>query len=242
MQRRSDRAQRESQRTLDVPRRSLRPGLLEADDVARRLAIGQHVHDFDSGPFHFVHQGVYARREIAVGDESRRRHDQAGRGREQTLVNAAGKFGHGGVAAVGSDRAEGVDHSRDCSEQAEERREKSERGEDAEESLELRHFQLSRFLHDLAQFRAWRIVADDGGMNDARDRPRCAGRFVQRFGEIAALNEIGKPLQEFADVDGGAMEIKEALGENRDRHDAADQDRPHEQPALLDVIDHGNFS
>src|SRR5437899_8952964 len=43
-------------------------------------------------------------------------------------------------------------------------------------------------------------------------------------------------------MNGGAMKIKKALQENRDCNDAAGQDRPHKQPALLDVINHGGYS
>ena len=60
-------------------------------------------------------------------------------------------------------RPEGVDHSSDRAEQAEQRREISERGEDAEKAFELRHLELSGFLDDLAQLRAGRIVANDRG-------------------------------------------------------------------------------
>ena len=65
---------------------------------------------------------------------------------------------------------------------------------------------------------------------------------MKRFCEIASLNEIGKSLQELAYVDSGAMEIKEALGEDGDSDDAAGQNRPHEQAALLDVVDHLGMS
>ena len=34
--------------------------LLERDDVARRFGVGQHVHDFDPGAFHLVHDRVHA--------------------------------------------------------------------------------------------------------------------------------------------------------------------------------------
>jgi hypothetical protein len=61
---------------------------------------------------------------------------------------------------------------------------------------------------------------------------------MQSFCEIAPLHEIGKPLQEFPDVNRSAVKIKEPLCENGDRDDAADQNRPHEQTTLLDVIDH----
>ena len=84
-------------------------------------------------------------------------------------------------------------------------------------------------------------MPDDRGVNDARDRSRRAGRFMQRLGEIAPLDEIGEPLEELADVDGGAMQIEEPLGENSDGNDAASQDGPHQQAALLDVVDHADF-
>ena len=81
-------------------------------------------------------------------------------------------------------------------------------------------------------------MPDNRGVNNARDRPGCAGRFMQRLGEIAPLNEIGKPFQKFADVNGCAMKVKKPLCKDRDRNNAASQNRPHQQPALLDVLDH----
>src|SRR5437016_10582429 len=78
-------------------------------------------------------------------------------------------------------------------------------------------------------------------MNTARDRAGRAGRFVQRFGEIPALDQIRKSFQEFADVDGSAMQIEKALGEDSDGDNAAGQNRPHEQSALLDVVNHGGY-
>ena len=39
-----------------------------------------------------------------------------------------------------------------------------------------------------------------------------------------------------------AVQIEESLCENRDGNDAAGQNRPHEQAALLDVIDHLELS
>ena len=40
---------------------------------------------------------------------------------------------------------------------------------------------------------------------------------------------------------GGAMQIEKALGEDSDGDNAAGQDRPHEQPALLNVINHRGY-
>jgi hypothetical protein len=45
-------------------------------------------------------------------------------------------------------------------------------------------------------------------------------------------------LEKFADVNRSAVKIKKPLRKNTDRDDAANQDRPHEQTTLLDVIDH----
>ncbi len=61
---------------------------------------------------------------------------------------------------------------------------------------------------------------------------------MQGLGKVAALQQIGKALEKFADVNRGAMKIEEAFREDPDRDDAADQDGPHEETTLLDVIDH----
>jgi len=38
------------------------------------------------------------------------------------------------------------------------------------------------------------------------------------------------------------MQVKEAFGENADRNDATGQNWPHQQTALLNIINHANFS
>src|SRR5207247_3802776 len=50
---------------------------------------------------------------------------------------------------------------------------------------------------------------------------------------------VGQPLQELAHVNGGAMQIKKPFRDHGNRDDAANQDGPHQQPALLEVFDHG---
>src|SRR4029077_17470924 len=142
---------------------------------------------------------------------------------------------------MGSNCAEGVDHSSDRAEQTKERREKSERRQHAEKSLELWHFQLSGFLYDLAQLRSRHIVPKKRSVNNTRDRTRRSRRLVQCLGEIAALNEIGKTLEKFSDVNRRPMQIEKAFRENRDRYDTAGKDGPHQQSPLLDVINHGQF-
>jgi hypothetical protein len=61
---------------------------------------------------------------------------------------------------------------------------------------------------------------------------------MQRFGKIAPLEQVGESLQKLAHVNRGAMKVKKPFREDGDRDDAADQDGPHEQTTLLDVIDH----
>src|SRR3954465_15931645 len=70
-----------------LARFAFRRGRLEGDDIALWFAIGKHMDDFDPGAFHFVHESVDARREVAVGDESRRRDDEPGGRGQQTFVN-----------------------------------------------------------------------------------------------------------------------------------------------------------
>src|SRR5437764_15497481 len=64
-------------------------GLLETDNSGELFAVFQHVHDLDSGAFHFVVHRVYPRRNITLGDECLRRAAQSGRSGELTLVNDA---------------------------------------------------------------------------------------------------------------------------------------------------------
>src|ERR1051326_300571 len=64
---------------------------------------------------------------------------------------------------------------------------------------------------------------------------------MQCLGEIAAPNEVRQSFQEFTNMNASAVQIKEALGKHSYRDDAAAQNRPHQQSALLDVIDHAGF-
>ncbi len=50
---------------------------------------------------------------------------------------------------------------------------------------------------------------------------------MQRLSEIATPNQIRQSLQEFTDMNRSAVQVKEALGKNSNRNDAAAQDRPH---------------
>jgi glucose-6-phosphate-specific signal transduction histidine kinase len=65
---------------------------------------------------------------------------------------------------------------------------------------------------------------------------------MQCLGEITTSNKIRKSLQELAYVNRGTMQVEQAFGENSNRDDAAAQNWPHQQAALLDVINHADFS
>src|SRR6266566_4625213 len=158
-----------------------------------------------------MHQRVHTRRKITVSNEGGRRDDESSGSREQTFVNAGGQFRHRGIAAIRCDNAEGFNHSRNCAEQSKQGRKIGQSSEDTEEALQFGYFQLTGFLDDFAQFRSREIMPDDCGVNHARHRPGCAGGFMQGFSKIAALDQVGQPLQELAHVNGGAMQIKKPL-------------------------------
>jgi hypothetical protein len=65
---------------------------------------------------------------------------------------------------------------------------------------------------------------------------------MQGFGEILPLHQIRQTLEKLADVNRRPMKIKKPFRKNGDRDDAADQNWPHEQTTLLDVIDHAETS
>src|SRR5690242_21323715 len=90
---------------------------LKRNDSTFRFGFGQHLHDFDPGTLHVVHQGVDPRRKIAVGNKRWRRDNETSSSREQTFVNSARQFGYRGITAIGSDDTEGLDHSGDGAEQ-----------------------------------------------------------------------------------------------------------------------------
>src|SRR4029077_4712915 len=180
----------------------------------------------------------YARRKIAVSNEGGRCDDESSRSREQTFVNAARQFRHRGIAAVGSDNAEGFNHSTDPAPQAKERRKIGQSGEHAEETFQFGYFQLTSFLDNFAQFRSRKIMPDNCGVNHTRHRSRRPGGFIEGFGKIAAPDQIGQAFQELAHVNGRAMQIKEPFRDHGNRDDAANQDGPAQQPRLLYVFDH----
>jgi hypothetical protein len=45
-------------------------------------------------------------------------------------------------------------------------------------------------------------------------------------------------LEEFFNVDAGAMKMQETLNEHRDGYNATKKDEPHERSTLLHVVDH----
>ena len=65
---------------------------------------------------------------------------------------------------------------------------------------------------------------------------------MQCFGKITVLNKIRQALEKLPDVNVSTMQIKKAFGENGDADNAASKNRPHQQSAFLDVIDHAQSS
>ena len=110
-------------------------------------------------------------------------------------------------------------------------------GEDGR-CFQARHFQLSGFLDDFLEVRARQVVAQDGGVDDARHRAGRALAIDLRFGVAAAPDEIGKAAQKIAHVDGDAAQIGQALHEHPDGDHAGCQQQPHQRAAFLDKIDH----
>src|SRR5207247_9398108 len=125
---------------------------LKTDDTANWPTLGQHVNDLNPGAFHIMQHAVNARGEVTVGNKSWRGDDQACGGRQQAFVNAAGEFGHAGIAATGGDSAESVDHAGNGSEQAQQRGEESDRSQHRKKAFQLRYLQLRRFLHNVSVF------------------------------------------------------------------------------------------
>jgi hypothetical protein len=60
--------------------------------------------------------------------------------------------------------------------------------------------------------------------------------------EIAPTNQVRQSLQELAHMNRGTVKVEEAFGKDRNRNDATAQNWPHQQSALLDVINHVGFS
>src|SRR5438067_2385704 len=142
---------------------------------------------------------------------------------------------------MGSDGAKAFNHPGNRPDQAEKRRQKSKCRQNAKETFELWNLQLPRFLHNLTQVRPRQVVPKNGGVNNASHRTWSASRLVQGLGEIAPLDQVRKTLQKFTHMNRGTMQVEEALGKNGDGDNAAGQNRPHQQPALLDVINHAGY-
>src|SRR5260221_682216 len=73
------------------------------NDLRRHLdpVLDDQVHDLDAGALDVVHERVHPRRKIAEGHGARDRHDEPGRGGEQTLINAVPDVRGAGEAALG---------------------------------------------------------------------------------------------------------------------------------------------
>jgi hypothetical protein len=93
-------------------------------------------------------------------------------------------------------------------------------------------------MDDIAKFGARRIVPDYRGVNHPRDRPRRPGRLMQRLSEIAPPDDIRETLQKFTDMNCCSVQVEQAFKKNRNGDDAAGQNWPHQQTALLNVVDH----
>jgi hypothetical protein len=77
------------------------------------------------------------------------------------------------------------------------------------------------------------------GADNPGDGAGSAGTFVMGFGKIASLHQIGQALEEFADIDGRAMVIKESFKEDTDRKATASEQQPNERSSVDDEFDHG---
>ena len=154
------------------------------------------------------------------------------------MVDAAGNVRRARKTALRRDVHEGLDESDDRAEQSDERGDESDRREDAEAAFEARDFELAGFGDDVLQLRARGLMAEDRGMDDARDRRRRARAFHLRLGETPVLNEILQPSHEFSDAQRDAVKVGGAFEEDRAGEDAAEEDQPHQGAALLHIVDH----
>lgn len=85
-------------------------------------------------------------------------------------------------------------------------------------------------------------MPDDGGVNDALDRPIRRRRFHLSLLIAAAMDEIGKAAHELADADIDAMKIHEPLQKNSASDKAGGQYEPRDRSALLHEIEkHAGF-
>src|ERR1700758_4818816 len=64
---------------------------------------------------------------------------------------------------------------------------------------------------------------------------------MECFCKIATLNEVRKAFEKFPHLNGGAMQIEKSFSEDGNGDDATSKNRPHEQAAFLDVINHARF-
>ena len=111
----------------------------------------------------------------------------------------------------------------------------------AEVALEPRHLELPGFLHDFLQVRARLLVADNGGVDDAGDRPGGAGALVEGLGIVLLPNQVREALEELTDVDRRAVEEEKAFGEDADGQEGTGEQEPHQGAALAEEVDHGRW-
>ena len=80
-------------------------------------------------------------------------------------------------------------------------------------------------------------MAQNGGVNDPCDWRGKTGALHLGFGKAIMLDQVGQTSHEFAQADGDAMEVCDALEEDGSRQHATKQNEPHERPSLLHVFD-----
>ena len=61
---------------------------------------------------------------------------------------------------------------------------------------------------------------------------------MEGLGVFFLFDEAGEALEEFADVDGGAVEVEEAFEEDADGEEAAAEEEVNERASFVDEMDH----
>src|SRR5208283_4691752 len=175
---------------------------------------------------------------MAIAEDCGNRHDEPRGSAKQTLVNSSRHISQGRISVIRRELDERLDEAGDSSEQPDERANIGDCNEETKVALQTPHFKLPGFLRDFAKFVLRQIVTDERRMDDSCDRNERCLAFRSRFGEIPIADQVRKTLQEFSQINGGAVVVENALKKNGDGNNATKQDEPHQRPSLLHVVDH----
>src|SRR6202043_1206979 len=95
-----------------------------------------------------------------------------------------------------------------------------------------------RFLNDFPQLGTRQMMTCQRCVDHSSDRYRSGLTFHTRFCEVPFSDQVGQPLQKFAQINRRTMKVQKPLSKEGDGNNATKQNEPHQRPSLLHVVNH----